>query len=226
MTKTPSNPMSEPRPDASATSDTHPTPPALTAAQMADIKDALKAGPFFTYKGAMTHVDASSLDALLSAYTTAQARIEALEGERDELQRWVDEAVKSCAARGCATRDARSAEAEASLTAARTRLDAVMALLPASVHEQAQDTEYLVSYIETWRDDATEFATLAGQMEAERDAARTRAEGLEAAIRELVTLVRGECPSLLDEDSGGDGRLSLAIDALLTPPPATTGDEA
>ena len=36
MTETPSNPMPNARPDASATSDTHPTPPALTAAQMAD----------------------------------------------------------------------------------------------------------------------------------------------------------------------------------------------
>jgi len=35
-------------------------------------------------------------------------------------------------------------------------------------------------------------------------------------LGELVAMVRGECPSLLDEDSGGDARLSLAIDAALT----------
>lgn len=41
-------------------------------------------------------------------------------------------------------------------------------------------------------------------------------------LRELVTLVRGECPALLNEDSGGDARLSLAIDDALAalPPPA------
>ena len=41
-------------------------------------------------------------------------------------------------------------------------------------------------------------------------------------LRELVTLVRGESPALLNEDSGGDARLSLAIDDALAalPPPA------
>ena len=42
-----------------------------------------------------------------------------------------------------------------------------------------------------------------------------------ALLRELTAMVRAECPSLLNEDSGGDARLSLAIDdALSTPPPA------
>lgn len=39
-------------------------------------------------------------------------------------------------------------------------------------------------------------------------------------LRELVALVRGECPSLLNEDSGGDVRLSMAIDDALAAPPA------
>lgn len=43
-------------------------------------------------------------------------------------------------------------------------------------------------------------------------------------LRELVALVRGECPSLLNEDSGGDVRLSMAIDDALASPPAE--DEA
>lgn len=34
-------------------------------------------------------------------------------------------------------------------------------------------------------------------------------------LRELVTLVRGECPSLLDGDRGGDGNLSAEIDRIL-----------
>lgn len=36
-----------------------------------------------------------------------------------------------------------------------------------------------------------------------------------AALKELRALVRGECPSLLNEDSGGDARLDLAIEAAI-----------
>ena len=39
-------------------------------------------------------------------------------------------------------------------------------------------------------------------------------------LRELYTLVKGECPSLLNEDSGGDARLALAIEAALLAAPA------
>jgi Lar family restriction alleviation protein len=35
------------------------------------------------------------------------------------------------------------------------------------------------------------------------------------ACRELLAQVRGECPSLLNEDSGGDARLSIGIDEAL-----------
>ena len=47
--------------------------------------------------------------------------------------------------------------------------------------------------------------------------ARLRAgeEKLRYLLIELVAQVRGECPSLLDEDSGGDARLSMAIDAAI-----------
>lgn len=36
-----------------------------------------------------------------------------------------------------------------------------------------------------------------------------------AALQELVVIVNGECPSLLSEDSGGNGRLALEIDAAI-----------
>lgn len=42
-------------------------------------------------------------------------------------------------------------------------------------------------------------------------------ERLRAALAELAALVRGECPSLLNEDSGGDARLDMAIDDCLPP---------
>jgi hypothetical protein len=38
---------------------------------------------------------------------------------------------------------------------------------------------------------------------------------LRAALRELFVTVKGECPSLLNEDSGGNGELYVRIEALL-----------
>jgi hypothetical protein len=48
-------------------------------------------------------------------------------------------------------------------------------------------------------------------------------ERLREALHELVALVRGECPRLLDEDRDGDARLSIEIDAALSP--QEKGDE-
>ena len=53
---------------------------------------------------------------------------------------------------------------------------------------------------------------LAGMMIARDDRDRLR-----DALRELKALVQGECPSLLDEDSGGDAALALRIEAALAP---------
>ena len=52
-----------------------------------------------------------------------------------------------------------------------------------------------------------------------------RETALKNALRELTAMVRGECPSLLNEDSGGNGELSCEIDALLAsaPPQEPTG---
>jgi hypothetical protein len=41
-------------------------------------------------------------------------------------------------------------------------------------------------------------------------------EQLRIALRELHAMVRGECPSLLNEDSGGNARLDLKINKLLS----------
>lgn len=43
-------------------------------------------------------------------------------------------------------------------------------------------------------------------------------ERLRSALQELYATVLGECPSLLREDSGGDARLSLEIERLLSTP--------
>lgn len=44
-----------------------------------------------------------------------------------------------------------------------------------------------------------------------------RIKALEAALRDLHAMVWGECPSLLNEDSGGSGHLDTTIRDLLTP---------
>lgn len=40
-------------------------------------------------------------------------------------------------------------------------------------------------------------------------------ERLREALRELHAVVKGECASLLNEDSGGDAELAIEIEALL-----------
>jgi hypothetical protein len=53
------------------------------------------------------------------------------------------------------------------------------------------------------------------------------AKALRAALERLTALVQGECPSLLNEDSGGDARLDAEIDAILAagPQPALALEE-
>jgi len=48
---------------------------------------------------------------------------------------------------------------------------------------------------------------------------RTRREEAIAALSELHAQVLGECPSLLNEDSGGDARLALRIEKILSEDP-------
>lgn len=45
--------------------------------------------------------------------------------------------------------------------------------------------------------------------------ARERIRGLESALQELYAVVRGECPRLLNEDSGGSAGLDMKIRSLL-----------
>lgn len=45
--------------------------------------------------------------------------------------------------------------------------------------------------------------------------ARERIRALEKALEELHAMVRGECPRLLNEDSGGSAELDLRIRSLL-----------
>ena len=44
-----------------------------------------------------------------------------------------------------------------------------------------------------------------------RDKLNALAPEMASCLRELYAMVMGECPSLLDEDSGGNARLEIAI---------------
>ena len=50
-------------------------------------------------------------------------------------------------------------------------------------------------------------------------------EEAERALEALIATVRGECPSLLNEDSGGNASLSEQVDAALTRIRAAKGGE-
>lgn len=52
-------------------------------------------------------------------------------------------------------------------------------------------------------------------MQRENAEQRQEIARLREALRELHAVVNGECPSLLNEDSGGDARLALEIEELL-----------
>lgn len=58
-----------------------------------------------------------------------------------------------------------------------------------------------------------------GIAEAERDSALASLAATRALLEDLVAMVRGECPSLLDEDRGGTARLGIDIDAALKDAP-------
>ena len=53
----------------------------------------------------------------------------------------------------------------------------------------------------------------------EIEQAQAACAAMTPVLEELLALVRGECPSLLDEDSGGLARLYIAADAALAPNP-------
>lgn len=62
-------------------------------------------------------------------------------------------------------------------------------------------------YLRRWRNSRARELALESQCQRMRD-----------ALEELHTQVKGECPSLLNEDSGGDAELDLEIQEILSTP--------
>jgi hypothetical protein len=58
----------------------------------------------------------------------------------------------------------------------------------------------------------------------DREALQREIDRLQEALKELHAMVMGECPSLLDEDSGGNARLDADIHALLDPMSSEKGN--
>ena len=56
-------------------------------------------------------------------------------------------------------------------------------------------------------------------MQAEIDRLASKLDRMRSALHELHATVRGECPSLLNEDSSGNGQLAVEIEDLLQEPP-------
>ena len=64
-------------------------------------------------------------------------------------------------------------------------------------------------------DDTNYYENMIAELRSERDALVADLAAARALLRELVALVRGECPSLLHEDSGGDAKLACDGDEAL-----------
>ena len=95
------------------------------------------------------------------------------------------------------------------------------ALVPASGVVFAVDTPRPVDVVKALMDENHDLQrTLEAQ---QQQLAEVR-----GALEELTAVVRGECPSLLDEDSGGDAELEMRIAAILAlpaSPPRRTEEE-
>ena len=74
--------------------------------------------------------------------------------------------------------------------------------------ENAALREKIASMEQEWLDDRNDMLAKVEALQAENVT-------LWAALSELAALVLGECPSLLDEDSGGNSRLAIEIEDLL-----------
>lgn len=89
------------------------------------------------------------------------------------------------------------------------------------------ETEYYNLDLERKRlfESHDELDTLLGAAMDRTETAEARVKVLEEALRELYAMIKGECPSLLNEDSGGNARLDMAIESALSPSnPVPTDD--
>lgn len=93
-------------------------------------------------------------------------------------------------------------------------------MITKSALETAKD--WCEKFIET-PSESHHVAPLAALIEADRATLLALMRKYEVALGELHAMVWGECPSLLNEDSGGCARLDLDIRALLPTPEEVAG---
>lgn len=91
-------------------------------------------------------------------------------------------------------------------------LDAARAADAARLAEQAETIRQLQA-----RERDLENALV--RQERLKDTAEARCATLTAALEELYATVKGECPSLLNEDSGGSAQLDAQVSAALAAAP-------
>lgn len=100
------------------------------------------------------------------------------------------------------------------IAAARQDVPYLLSALAAAQQENARLTAKI--------DELLECASIFCPYEKRMLAAEAQRDALRAALTQLHALVCGECPSLLNEDSGGDARLAMQIEATLAALPAGT----
>lgn len=100
--------------------------------------------------------------------------------------------------------------------AADERIAAAVADQTAALRQQLETKEVII------KASCAELESISSQL-AERE---RQVGAMREALEELVATVRGECPSLLNEDSGGDANLDMRIKAALaSPAPPLDGEK-
>lgn len=98
------------------------------------------------------------------------------------------------------------------LAAAKAREDVARSGYDAAIRT-ANWQESTNGELNALRSELSDYKETGLRLMRERDEARAELATAKALLRELHGLVLGECPRLLNEDSGGDSGLAIRIDA-------------
>jgi hypothetical protein len=103
----------------------------------------------------------------------------------------------------------------APLYIARIFGDSRIVYLASDVDAIKEDADTLRGYIDTHGETPAMTWSNREHWKKRAERAEARCSALVKALSNLHALVKGECPSLLNEDSGGDANLDMEIDAAL-----------